>query len=420
MKTIQAAIELVEFGEVEKGLGELARILPTANDDEKYVIAEAYYQFGFLEEAKELLISLVTIYPNESELLLLLAEAHIDLDEEEQAISLLDQVDEEDGEYPRALLLLADLYQMQGLDEVAEHKLLKAKELLPNNEIILFALGEFYSGRGNYKQSIPFYEEVLRNQDKVGDINIHLRLAESYTATGLFEDAFTHYEKGLEEKVEIDSLFGYACAAYQAEKYQTAIYKLLELKEMDPSYSPLYLVLAKAYEIEELLAEAEQTIKEGLQIDEYNKDLYIQGGKLAMKVKDNQHAKQLLEKARELGHESMEASFLLTRIYMAEGDYEKVVPFVENAMENGDEDPQMIWDLATAKKELEEYSDALKHYRSAYTLLKDQPDFLEEYGHFLLEEGLRQEALIVFKGLLNLDKTRIDIEDMVIQLESGE
>jgi tetratricopeptide (TPR) repeat protein len=420
MKTIQAAIELVEFGEVEKGLGELTRILPSANDDEKYVIAEAYYQFGFLEEARALLISLVNIYPNESELLLLLAEVHIDLDEEEQAITLLDQVDEEDSEYPRALLLLADLYQMQGLDEVAEHKLLKAKELLPSNAIILFALGEFYSGRGNYKQSVPYYEEVLKSQDKVGEINIHLRLAESYTATGLFEEAFIHYEKGLEEKVEIDSLFGYACAAYQAEKYQTAVHKLLELKEMDPSYSPLYLVLAKAYESDELLAKAEQTIKEGLQIDEYNKELYIQGGKLAMKVNNYQHAKQLLEKARELDHESMEASFLLTRIYMNEGDYEKVVPFVEMAMENGDEDPQMIWDLATAKKELEEYSDALKHYRSAYTLLKDQPDFLEEYGHFLLEEGLRQDALIVFKGLLNLDKTRIDIEDMVIQLESGE
>ncbi len=160
MKTIEAAIELVEYGEVEKGLAQLASLLPDANDNEKYSIAEVYYQFGFLEEAKELLLSLLANYPNESELILLLTEVFIDLDEEERATLLLDQIDEGDAEYPRALVLLADLYQMQGLDEVAEQKLLKAKSLLPHHPIVLFALGEFYSGRGNYKQSIPYYEDV--------------------------------------------------------------------------------------------------------------------------------------------------------------------------------------------------------------------------------------------------------------------
>ncbi|MBM7661262.1 tetratricopeptide (TPR) repeat protein [Bacillus mesophilus] len=418
MKTIQAALELVEYGEVEKGLDELSKLLPRATDDEKYSVAEVYYQLGFLREAKDLLNSLLEIYPTETELILMLAEVHIDLDEEEQAIILLGQVDEEEEEYPRVLLLLADLYQMQGLDEVAEQKLLKAKQLLPNNSILQFALGEFYSGRGNYKQSIPYYEEVVKVENHVGDISVHLRLAESYASTGLFEEAFTHYEKGLADKVEIDSLFGYACSAYQVENYKTAINKLLELKDMDPTYSPLYLVLAKAYEAEELITEAQEAIQEGIKVDEYNKELYVFGGKLAMKLGNYEQAKILLVKARELDHESIEAAFLLTRIYINEGDFEKVVPIVEAAIESGDEDPQMIWDIAIAKKELEEYSDALKHYRAAYTFFKDQPDFLEEYGRFLLEEGLRQEALVQFKHLLSIDQARIDIEELVLQLEN--
>jgi tetratricopeptide (TPR) repeat protein len=420
MRSIQEALELVENGEVEKGLSQLAGLLSKASDDEKYYIAEAYYQFGFLEEAKDLLLSLLAEYPNESEVLLLLAEVYIDMDKEEEAIDLLANVSEDDSEYPRTLILLADLYQMQGLDEVAEQKLLLAKDLLPNQAIILFALAEFYSGRGNYKKSIPFYEEVLKSQDTVGDINVHLRIAESYAATGLFEEATAHYEKGLKDKMEIDSLFGYAWTAYQAEQFKTAIHKLLELKDLDPSYSPLYLVLAKAYEAEEMLDEANETVDEGLKIDEYNKELYIYGGKLAMKLNQVEKAKQLLEKAIDLDHESVEAAFLLTRIYMNEEDYEKVVPFVEKAMENGDEDPQMVWDLATAKRELEEYSDALNHYHAAYTFFKNQPDFLEEYGRFLLEEGIRNEAISLFKELLLIDKTRIDIEEMVLQLESGE
>lgn len=418
MKSIQAAMDLIENGDVEKGLSDLANYIPKANDDELFSIAEAYYQYGFLEDAKGLLLNLLEKYPLESELILLLSEIYIDLDEEEQAIQVLGKVVESDSEYPRALLLLADLYQMQGLDEVAEQKLLQAKELLPDNIIIDFALGEFYSGRGQYKNSIPYYKSVLTSQDTVGDINVDLRLAESYAASGLFEEAFSHYEAGLADKVEIDSLFGYACAAYQAEQYKTAIHKLIQLKEMDPSYSPLYIVLAKAYEAEELLQEANESVEEGLKIDEYSKELFIYGGKLAMKLHDPEKAKQLLEKAIKLDHESVEAGFLLSRLYMSEGSYDKVIPFIEKAIENGDEDPQMIWDLATAKREVEEYSDASNQYHAAYTFFKDQPDFLEEYAQFLIEEGKPDEAIKLYKEILVMDTSRIDIEEMILQLEN--
>ncbi|MBM6619850.1 tetratricopeptide repeat protein [Bacillus suaedaesalsae] len=418
MKSIHAAMDLIENGDVEKGLSELASIIPKANDDELFSIAETYYQYGFLEEAKDLLRKLLERYPGESDLILLLAEILIDLDEEEQAISFLGTVEKTDSEYPRALLLLGDLYQMQGLDEVAEQKLLQAKELLPDNTIIDFALGEFYSGRGQYKNSIPYYKSVLTSQDTVGEINVDLRLAESYAASGLFEEAFSHYEAGLEDRLEIDSLFGYACASYQAEQYKTTIHKLIQLKEMDPSYSPLYIVLAKAYEAEELLQEANEVVNEGLKIDEFNKELFIYGGKLAVKLHDPSRAKELLETAIELDHESVEASFLLSRLYMNEGAYEKVIPFIEKAMENGDEDPQMIWDLATAKREVEEYSDALKQYYAAYTFFKDQPDFLEEYAQFLIEEGQRDEAIKLYKEILTIDPSRIDIEEAVLQLEN--
>jgi tetratricopeptide (TPR) repeat protein len=418
MTSIQEAVNLLETGEVEKGLDQLNVLSSSGNDDEKFYIAQMYYQFGFLEEAKRLANELLNKYPDESEIRLLLAEILIDLDDEEAAIDMLDQVDESDSEYPRTLILLADLYQMQGLDEVAEQKLLKAKSLIPNQPIILFALGEFYSGRGNYKQAINYYEEVLVTNEKIGEINVHLRLAECYSAAGQFEEAMTQYETGLEDKTEIDSLFGYACAAFQAEKYKTAIQKLLYLKELDPQYSPLYLVLGKAYEVEELLEEAAKVIDNGIDIDEFNKELYIFGGKLAMKLNNVSKAKRLFEKAFELDSESIEVGYLLTRIYMKEESYDKVIPFVEKAIENGDEDPQMIWDIATAKKELEEYSDALKHYRSAYTFFKDQPEFLEEYGRFLLDEGLREEATKIFESLIYYDKTRFDIEELMLQLKN--
>ena len=46
---------------------------------------------------------------------------------EEEAILILEKIHEDDPSFPESLLLLADLYQMEGLYEVSEQKLLKAK-----------------------------------------------------------------------------------------------------------------------------------------------------------------------------------------------------------------------------------------------------------------------------------------------------
>ena len=67
----------------------------------------------------------------------------------------------DDPNYPEALLLLADLFQMEGLYEVSEQKLLEAKKLLPNEGVIDFALGELYSEEGKFIEAIRCYEIVL-------------------------------------------------------------------------------------------------------------------------------------------------------------------------------------------------------------------------------------------------------------------
>ena len=118
-------------------------------------------QLGFLNEAKELYELLLVTYPNEGELKVSLAEILIEMDKESDAISYLDSIQEDDPDYPRALLILADLYQMQGLVEVSENKLRQAKQLLPDESIIDFALGELYASEGKNNEAIKFYEELL-------------------------------------------------------------------------------------------------------------------------------------------------------------------------------------------------------------------------------------------------------------------
>ena len=72
---------------------------------------------------------------------------------------ILNEIHEEDPAFPQALLLLADLYQMQGLYEVSEHKLLKAKEILPDEVLIDFALGELYLEEGKFIEAIKSLQQ---------------------------------------------------------------------------------------------------------------------------------------------------------------------------------------------------------------------------------------------------------------------
>ena len=59
---------------------------------------------------------------------------------------------------------------------------------------------------------------------------IALRLAETLSAIGNWEEAISYYEAGLEEQKDIHSLFGYAFTLYQGEEYQRAIGAWQELK----------------------------------------------------------------------------------------------------------------------------------------------------------------------------------------------
>lgn len=54
---------------------------------------------------------------------------------------------------------MADLYQMQGLFEVSEQKLLKAQAILPDEPVIDFALGELYFTQGAYGKAVRQFKK---------------------------------------------------------------------------------------------------------------------------------------------------------------------------------------------------------------------------------------------------------------------
>ncbi|MDZ5473249.1 tetratricopeptide repeat protein [Bacillus sp. 31A1R] len=416
MEFVDKIITQLENGQHEEALKGYNIVLNEGTNEERFTLGEELLHIGFIAEAKALFEKLLLAYPEEGELLVLFAEACMELGEEEEAILALDKINENDPSYPQGLLLLADLYQMDGLYEVSEQKLLKAKAALPDEVIIDFALGELYLEEGKFLEAIRSYHAVLPKETVIAGVNVHQRLGEALSAGGSFEEAIPHYEKALEEKLEINTLFNYAFTALQAGYNKTAIEKFNELKALDPEYHSLYLYLAKAYEQEEEIDQSFETIKAGINLDEYNKELYFYGGKLALKLGVEEEAERLLREALALDPEFLEAALTLNKVLIHQEKYEEVLEICELIQSNGLEEPQLIWDEAHALWHLEQYSQALNKYEAAYNYFKNHSEFLSDYGYFLIEEGKRDAAVEIFTRLQQMDPANVEFEEVLQRL----
>ncbi|PFA70042.1 hypothetical protein CN378_01685 [Bacillus sp. AFS015802] len=418
MSYAEQMLSSLEEGNLEEAKKQYNQVLKFGSHEEKFSLAEELHHLGFLEETKELYTNLLHYYPGEGELLIELAEVLVEMDKEEEAIETLAELDEEDPIYPRALLLLADLYQMQGLFEVSEQKLLQAKKILPDEPVIDFGLGELYSETGRFLEAIRHYQILIqKGTTELGGTNVHQRLAEAYSVGGAFEEALTHYEKALQDHLEINTLFGYAFTAYQAGFYEKAIEKFVSVKELDPEYHSVYLLLAKSYEREEKLQESLETVQEGVKQDEYNKELNLFGGKVSLKLGLEKEAEAFLREALALDPGYVEAALTINKLFFTQDRYDDVLEIAQMLKVEGEEEPQVNWDLAKAYEGLEQYNHALKQYRIAYTYFKNHQEFLLEFGQFLVEEGLRGEAVEVYKHLIEMDPSNDEWQDLIERLQ---
>ncbi|WP_019154292.1 tetratricopeptide repeat protein [Robertmurraya massiliosenegalensis] len=416
MDKISKIITLLENGQHEEAIKKYEAILRNGTNDERLLLGEELFHYGFLDEAKALYERLLEAYPEEGEILVTLAEICLEQGKEDEALQTLDKIRDTDPSFPESLLLQADLYQMEGLYEVSEQKLLKAKSVLPNEVIVDFALGELYLEQGRFIEAIKSYKKVLPVEKEIAGVSINQRLGDAYSAGGAFEEALPHYERALDESLEINTLFHYAFTALQAGMTKTAIEKFTELKELDHEYHSLYLYLAKAYEREEELELSFETIQEGLRYDEYNKELYFIGGKIALKLGKEDEAEVFLRQALVLDPEFIEAGLTINKLFLHHERYEDVLEIVGIFESNGIEEPHMIWDEAVALQNLEKYSQALNKYQLAYNFLKNDQEFLTDYGYFLMEEGKRDDAAEIFNVLLANDPSNEEFAEVVQRL----
>lgn len=409
------AVHLMESKKSDEAIALLEDYLPVADEEERFTIAELFVQWGFLQEASQILEELLQQYPHEGEIKVMLADIYIELEDDEKAIELLNNIHETDESYLEALIQLADLYQAQGLFEVAEQKLLTAKQLNPTEPIIDFALGELLFSTGDYLKAITYYQKVIGVTKEVANVSVPGRLAESYAAIGEYEEALKIYQDV--EHEDSDTLFKYGLTAYQAGRSDIAIKAWEHVVEIDPYYHTVYYQLAKAYEEEELPNEAYTTAKKGLQVDEFNKELFFYAGTLAHQLNENTDSEKWMRQAIALDPDYKEAILSLIEIFKEKNQYADIIDLIEEVKTTGANDPLYEWELARAYNETESYKNALNHYQEAYNSLNKDSEFLKEYAYFLTEEGRIAEALPIFRAYLQYQPEDYEVEEFYNRLD---
>jgi len=414
MNNIERAYELMKNNEYHLALDLLNKTLPTATADEKFTIAEIYKTWGFLDEAKQLLIELHEQFPEESEIIISLSQVYIDQENDEKAMILLNKINKSDPSYLEALIQLADLYEVQGLYEVSEAKLLEAKQIAPDEIVIDFALGELLFSIGKYERSITYYERVLVTKEIFNDVSILLRLAEAYAGIGEYEKSLHFYH--LVDDEDPNTLFKHGLTAFYAKEQQIAIQQWKRLLSIDKYYHSAYVYLVKAYQEEGLLNEAFEVATDGLHIDAYNKELYYLTGQLAHQLGQTKASIEYISEAIALDPEYKEAVLFLVNYYNELFQYEQIVDLLRDLNEMGAREPLYDWELAKAFVELEKYDLATIHYEKAYPLLEHDSRFLREYAYFLVEEGNIKGAIKIFEQYLAIEKNDYDTSAYVKRL----
>lgn len=395
-------IEVIEQGNLE-GIQDLMEQLKIqADPNVQYEIAELLVNYGFLAEADQLFEHLQFLFPEETQLKIDRAVLLMDIGNEDEALEMFMSVRPDEPEYPQVLLALADYYQMQGLYEVAEQRINEALELLPTEPLLRFAKAELLLELGRLAEAARLYGELYEEQEEIAGIRLVERLAEVHRTGAAFEEALTYYLKALDYHVAPDLLFGAAYSAFQTQMYETAIKHLEELKEVDPDYFAAYLLLAESYAMQEENKKALEIIQEGIKRDEYDKELYLFAGKMALKNSLPKEAEQYLREAVALDGEYMEAILTLVSLLAQDERDEEVVELIE-ILRNDDFDWSTLSAFAAQSYDrLEDYNRAYEFYTLAYNDHKEDPAFLEKYAYFLIEDGKRGEAHEVVKRLVAL------------------
>lgn len=373
----------------------LKRALKEDDAETLLELAEYLESIGFLPQAREIYLQERESYP---EVNINLAQIAIEDGDIEGAFFYLDTISPESEAYLSALLVMADIYDMEGLTDVAREKLLLASEI-SDEPLVVFGLAEIELELGNFNQAIKEYAK-LDNREilELTGISTYQRIGRAYASLGKFEAAIEFLEKAIEIEYDDGTIFELATILYGQGEYQKANVYFKQLDTMNPDFEGYEYVYAQSLHEENKTEEALRLVQKGLSKNEFDTNLLLAASQLSYELHDSKQAESYLLKAKDVAVDDEDVLMRLTNLYLEEERYEDVVALSRDNIDS----VLTKWNIAKAYQALEADKKALKIYDELATDLADNPEFLQDYAYILREFGQKERAHQVAERYLQL------------------
>ena len=358
-------------------------------------LAEYLESIGFLPQAREIYLQERESYP---EVNINLAQIATEDGDIEGAFLYLDAISPESEAYLSALLVMADIYDMEGLTDVAREKLLLASKI-SDDPLVIFGLAEIELELGNFNQAIKEYAK-LDNREilELTGISTYQRIGRAYASLGKFEAAIEFLEKTIEIEYDDGTIFELATILYDQGEYQKANVYFKQLATMNPDFEGYEYIYAQSLHEENKTEEALRLVQKGLSKNEFDTNLLLTASQFSYELHDSKQAENYLLKAKDVAIDDEDVLMRLTNLYLEEKRYEDVVTLSRDNIDS----VLTKWNIAKAYQALEADKKALNLYDELATDLSDNPEFLQDYAYILREFGQKERAHQVAERYLQL------------------
>ena len=359
--------------------------LTTDSEEELLDLADYLESIGFFPQAKRIFEKLAPDYPASYISLAAIASDDGDL---EQAFAYLEEIQPDSDWYVAALLAKADLYQLEGLPDVAREKLAQAAELT-DEPLVTFGLAEIDLELGDFSQAIKEYAQLdNRSIFEQTGVSTYQRIGVCYASLGKFAAAIEFLEKAVELEYDDAAVYELATILADQEEYQKANLYFKQLDTLSPDFEGYEYGYALSLHAEHRTAEALTLAQQGLAKNPFETRLLLLASQLSYELHDEKAAENYLLQAQEDADDLEEIVLRLTTLYLEQERYEDILEFAEQEVDNA----LTRWNLARAYQALENLEKAEELYNQLARELHDNPEFLEQYVYLLRELGRFEEA----------------------------
>lgn len=409
MNNSQQMLQALEEQDLAKAEHYFVKALENDPSDLLYELATYLEGIGFYPQAKEIYLKIVEDFP---ELHLNLAAIASEDGQIEEAFAYLEEIQADSDWYVSALALKADLYQMEGLTDVAREKLLEALTY-SEDPLLILGLAELDSELENYQEAIQGYAQLdNRTIYEQTGISTYQRIGFAYAQLGKFETATEFLEKALELEYDDLTAFELASLYFDQEEYQKATLYFKQLDTISPDFEGYEYGYSQALHKEHQVQEALRIAKQGLEKNPFETRLLLAASQFSYELHDASGAENYLLTAKEDAEDTEEILLRLATIYLEQERYEDILALQSEEPEN----LLTKWMIARSYQEMDALDTAYGLYQELAGDLKDNPEFLEHYIYLLRELGYFEEAKVNAQTYLKLVPDDVQMQELYERL----